>query len=187
MLLYTDSFADCLQVVQKLVLLKNQRTLQPAQLYKIIFLALTAALHSLARLPWTTFLELWFIQLVCVCMQYFLCWFLRSLLCHILLLCLVKPVELLAGPSCELSCWWSRRLQGGPKTLINLEQLSSSDSGAGDGVQDGQRCRFVKSGAEWILEPGLNCCTSVYLVSGAASEPQGQNGQGAGQDFLDDS
>lgn len=86
--------------------------------YKIIFLDLTAALHSLARLSWTTFLGL-FIWLVCVCMQYFLCWLTRSLLCHILLLYLVKPVELLAGPSCELNSWWSRRLPGGPKALID--------------------------------------------------------------------
>lgn len=41
--------------------------------------------------------------------------------------------------------------------------------------------------AEWMPEPGLKCCTSVYLVSRAASEPHRQNGQRAGQDFLDES
>lgn len=112
--------------------------------------------------------------------------------------CGVMLVELVAGPSCGLNSWWSWRLRGGPKPLINhwLEQCSSSNKCICDGVRGAgmneeletdRGC--VKSGARWILKPRLNCHACFGLQSGRQDlgSPTGQTVKETGKTSLNKS
>lgn len=176
MLLYVDSFTGCLQVVQKLFLLKNQR--EPcSQLswYKILFLISQQIYILLQGYPGPLRLFGALVNSTRMCLHEIL-----SLLVSERAFCATACCWVLSYTSwvpCRTKLWAEFPIElevvGWTHTF---EQCSSSIGCICNGVQDASMnkelgmTRRVKSGVGWILKHCLNSNASACCFSRAAGE-----------------